>query len=274
MADEFMLPPWPQVYSWGCNSSGQLGLGDFVDRRAPAHIEGLWALPVASLAAGDSHSAALTANGFLFAWGANEKGQLGLPRAAEAAAQVQRTASERQRARRVVNQRFLTAMLEMGIPLDKAELALSETGNVGVEVRLPHSNAPSGALTHDSAYLWFTLAACRLTLACIVGMVKSFRGSHHDHSDLRNSRLPRTDELLRQALPLAGCTPQARMLLCRWRLSGCSASRTTSCTSTSPLTPTRPWQRWPPRKTTGSSPLAESASRYDPSPADESPEQC
>ena len=274
MADEFMLPPWPQVYSWGCNSSGQLGLGDFVDRRAPAHIEGLWALPVASLAAGDSHSAALTANGCLFAWGANEKARRGRPRAAEAAAQVQRTASERQRARRVVNQRFLTAMLEMGIPLDKAELALSETGNVGVEVRLPHSNAPSGALTHDSAYLWFTLAACRLTLACIVGMVKSFRGSHHDHSDLRNSRLPRTDELLRQALPLAGCTPQARMLLCRWRLSGCSASRTTSCTSTSPLTPTRPWQRWPPRKTTGSSPLAESASRYDPSPADESPEQC
>ena len=50
-------------------------------------------------------------------------------------AQVQRTTSERQRARRIVNQRFLTAMLEMGIPLEKAELALSETGNVGVEVR-------------------------------------------------------------------------------------------------------------------------------------------
>ena len=151
MADDTMLPPWLQVYSWGCNSSGQLGLGDFVDRRAPAHIEGLWALPVAGLAAGDSHSAALTASGFLFAWGANEKGQLGLPRAAEAAAQVQRTASERQRARRVVNQRFLTAMLEMGIPLDKAELALSETGNVGVEVGLPLSYAFSWSLAHASA---------------------------------------------------------------------------------------------------------------------------
>ena len=77
-----------QVYSWGCNASGQLGLGDFVDRRAPAHVEGLWALPVASLAAGDSHSAALTMNGFLFSWGANDKGQLGLPKNAEAAAQV------------------------------------------------------------------------------------------------------------------------------------------------------------------------------------------
>ena len=52
--------------------------------------------------------------------------------------QVQRTNSERQRARRIVNQRFLTAMLEMGIPLEKAELALSETGSVGIEVRPAH----------------------------------------------------------------------------------------------------------------------------------------
>ena len=49
--------------------------------------------------------------------------------------QVQRTASERRRARRKVNQRFLSAMLDMGIPSDKADLALSETGNVGVEAR-------------------------------------------------------------------------------------------------------------------------------------------
>ncbi len=52
-----------------------------------------------------------------------------------AAAQAQRTASERRRARRKVNQRFLSAMADMGIPAEKAELALSETGNVGVEVR-------------------------------------------------------------------------------------------------------------------------------------------
>ena len=41
----------------------------------------------------------------------------------------------RRRAKRKVNQRFLSAMADMGIPADKAELALSETGNVGVEVR-------------------------------------------------------------------------------------------------------------------------------------------
>ncbi len=37
--------------------------------------------------------------------------------------------------RRAANQRFLGAMLDMGILQDHAELALAETGNVGVEVR-------------------------------------------------------------------------------------------------------------------------------------------
>ena len=37
--------------------------------------------------AGEAHSAALTSNGFLFMWGSNDKGQLGLPAAADVAAQ-------------------------------------------------------------------------------------------------------------------------------------------------------------------------------------------
>ena len=41
-----------QVYAWGRNSSGQLGLGDTQDRRGPTLVEGLWALPVLQLAAG------------------------------------------------------------------------------------------------------------------------------------------------------------------------------------------------------------------------------
>lgn len=78
----------------------------------------------------------MTSNGFLFTWGGNDSGQLGLPHAAEVATQIQasRTASERKRVNRRVNQRFLSAMAEMGIPSDQAELALHETGNVGVEV--------------------------------------------------------------------------------------------------------------------------------------------
>lgn len=172
-----------QVYAWGRNGSGQLGLGDTQDRRGPTLVEGLWALPVLQLAAGarggghggagcragradavagqqcrpaataaarrphcplparpsdagNAHSVALTSNGFLFTWGCNEAGQLGLPHAADVAHQIaaSRTASERKRVNRRVNQRFLTAMAEMGIPSEQAELALHETGNVGVEV--------------------------------------------------------------------------------------------------------------------------------------------
>lgn len=124
------------VYAWGANSFGQLGLGDTTHRRSPCIVSALWALPVLQLAAGDAHSVALTSNGFLFSWGDNEQGQLGLPADAERAQQVAalRTASERKRVVRRVNQRFLQAMGEMGIPREQAELALAETGNVGVEV--------------------------------------------------------------------------------------------------------------------------------------------
>lgn len=57
--------------------------------------------------------------------------------------QAQRTASEKKRDRRKVNQRFLTAMVEMGITVEKAEVALSETGNVGIEVLLRLEFIPS-----------------------------------------------------------------------------------------------------------------------------------
>lgn len=124
------------VFAWGDNSCGQLGLGDVRNRKSPALVNGLWALPVRQLAAGVSHSAALTSNGFLFTWGDASSGQLGLPLSAEEANTVamNRTASERRRNARRVNQRFVQTMMDMGIPEDQAELALMETGNVGVEV--------------------------------------------------------------------------------------------------------------------------------------------
>ena len=74
------------MFSWGANSVGQLGLGDRQDRKAPALVDALWALPVVQLAAGDGHSLALTTNGHMFAWGSNDSGQLGLLPDAEHAA--------------------------------------------------------------------------------------------------------------------------------------------------------------------------------------------
>ncbi len=83
-----MLPPPPhthpclslnwKVYTWGSNSVGQLGLGDQIDRHSPTLMDALWGLPVVQLAAGESHSLALTTSGHMFAWGSNHYGQLGL----------------------------------------------------------------------------------------------------------------------------------------------------------------------------------------------------
>ena len=50
--------------------------------------------------------------------------------------QAQRSESEKNQQRRNVNQRFVSTMTEMGISAEEAELALTETGNVGVEVCL------------------------------------------------------------------------------------------------------------------------------------------
>lgn len=124
------------MYAWGSNNHGQLGLGDRIDRRTPTVIEALWALPVKQLAAGDHHSCALTRSGYLFTWGLNQQGQLGQPPDAEHAAiqAASRGGSSRRRMSKRVNQKHLSAMLEMGIPKEKAELALIETKNGGVEL--------------------------------------------------------------------------------------------------------------------------------------------
>jgi alpha-tubulin suppressor-like RCC1 family protein len=64
------------VYSWGADFSGQLGLG--TDRAATTpEAVAIPGGPVVAVAAGSSHSLALTAAGQVYAWGANLFGQLG-----------------------------------------------------------------------------------------------------------------------------------------------------------------------------------------------------
>lgn len=41
-----------QVFAWGLNTSGQLGLNDALTRKSPAVVDALWAMPVQQLAAG------------------------------------------------------------------------------------------------------------------------------------------------------------------------------------------------------------------------------
>ena len=65
-----------EVFAWGDNGVGQLGLGDYLDRNQPTEVPGLQ--DVVQVSVGKFHSLAVTKDGRLFAWGDNGKGQLGL----------------------------------------------------------------------------------------------------------------------------------------------------------------------------------------------------
>jgi alpha-tubulin suppressor-like RCC1 family protein len=66
-----------EVYAWGANGSGQLGLGfaSSTPSPTPTLIPGLSG--IVGIAAGESHSLAWTASGALYAWGNNGNGRLG-----------------------------------------------------------------------------------------------------------------------------------------------------------------------------------------------------
>ncbi|KAK9517170.1 hypothetical protein VZT92_025058 [Zoarces viviparus] len=68
-----------QVYTWGRDSRGQLGLGRSEPcADSPQHIRSLSALPLVQVAAGGEQSFALSVSGAVFGWGGNDCGQLGL----------------------------------------------------------------------------------------------------------------------------------------------------------------------------------------------------
>ena len=70
-----------RLFAWGSNRSGQLGDGTFINRSVPVEVlqtgTPLIGRQVVAVAAGVSHSLALTSDGKVFAWGLNSFGQLG-----------------------------------------------------------------------------------------------------------------------------------------------------------------------------------------------------
>ncbi|KAF7384056.1 hypothetical protein HZH68_014813 [Vespula germanica] len=68
-----------EIYAWGSNTEGQLGLGsDVIKELKPKLICSLISLPIAFIACGGYHSIAITKSGAVFGWGKNVFGQLGL----------------------------------------------------------------------------------------------------------------------------------------------------------------------------------------------------
>jgi alpha-tubulin suppressor-like RCC1 family protein len=72
---------WPkpliprELYSWGLNTNGQLGLGNVADRSSPVQVGNLatWE----TVTAGSSVSVAIKRDGTMWSWGSNGAGQLG-----------------------------------------------------------------------------------------------------------------------------------------------------------------------------------------------------
>ncbi|XP_026063010.1 probable E3 ubiquitin-protein ligase HERC4 isoform X1 [Carassius auratus] len=68
-----------QVFVWGDNSHGQLGLEkDHPGSPSAQHVKSLSGVPLAQISAGGDHSFGLSLSGVVFGWGKNSAGQLGL----------------------------------------------------------------------------------------------------------------------------------------------------------------------------------------------------
>ncbi|KAK2909214.1 hypothetical protein Q8A67_005051 [Cirrhinus molitorella] len=68
-----------QLFVWGENSHGQLGLKkDHPSSPSAQHVQSLSGIPVAQISAGGDHSFVLSLSGVVFGWGKNSAGQLGL----------------------------------------------------------------------------------------------------------------------------------------------------------------------------------------------------
>ena len=72
------------VYAWGRGHEGQLGLGELEVALCPRSINSLHGTPIAQVAAGGSHSAALAVDGAVFCWGEALAGAVGTGRRAKA----------------------------------------------------------------------------------------------------------------------------------------------------------------------------------------------
>ena len=70
-----------QLYTWGDNQFGQLGIGPAAVGKkvaVPSPLDCLNPLPIRSIACGAHHSFIVSHSGAVYAWGKNNMGQLGL----------------------------------------------------------------------------------------------------------------------------------------------------------------------------------------------------
>ena len=74
----YVLTENGNVYAWGLNSSGQLGVGDTTRRLSPTLVSDLVGKEIVGIYAMENHAAALSSTGEAYFWGRNGAMQLGL----------------------------------------------------------------------------------------------------------------------------------------------------------------------------------------------------
>ncbi|XP_020287366.1 RCC1 and BTB domain-containing protein 1-like [Pseudomyrmex gracilis] len=67
-----------EIYGWGYNGVGQLGIGNYVNQVNPCRIGSLLGIVIVKVVCGYAHTLALTDEGKLYVWGGNSYGQLGV----------------------------------------------------------------------------------------------------------------------------------------------------------------------------------------------------
>jgi alpha-tubulin suppressor-like RCC1 family protein len=67
-----------EVFSWGGNYCGQLGLGHNYHRNIPQRVEFFNGKQIINIVSGYDHVIAITEEEEVFSWGRNDYGQLGL----------------------------------------------------------------------------------------------------------------------------------------------------------------------------------------------------
>ncbi|KAG8585061.1 hypothetical protein GDO81_004882 [Engystomops pustulosus] len=72
------ITDYGQVFGWGYNGTGQLGVGGTGNQLIPCKVVFVQPVCIVQIVCGYSHTMALTDQGYLYSWGANSNGQLGI----------------------------------------------------------------------------------------------------------------------------------------------------------------------------------------------------
>ncbi|XP_071809900.1 uncharacterized protein [Asterias amurensis] len=142
-----------QLYSFGKNDSGQLGLGHRAEQRVPVLVRLSESQSIAAVGAGVEFSVAITTQGQVYSWGSPENGQLGIDTSCRSHLQIQPSFHVNMRVAKCtsVTRIVLNPLLVPGIPLVTmaSGLGMNDGGEESDEDDMGSSDEEEGILDWD-----------------------------------------------------------------------------------------------------------------------------